>query len=277
MTLHEALGSIALIVAAMALAALIETAAPLFAREGPSRGRLRANLGLSALTLATNWALGALAASAALLPGAGRDGGLVALGWGAPATLAATLAMLDLATYLAHRSMHLLPALWRVHRVHHADPFLDVTTTLRQHPLETLWRFLWIAVPTWALGLPLAGVLVYRVVSALQGVAEHANVRVWAPLDRLVSLVWCTPNMHKIHHSRRAAEADTNYGNLLALYDRALGTFTRTDRAFGVSYGLDDVGPSEAKSFTRLLACPFRRRAGRRDPGVGEADILQEG
>ena len=72
--------------------------------------------------------------------------------------------------------------------------------------------------------------MIQRLVSAANGILEHANIRLWAPLDRVASLVWVTPNVHKIHHSRQRAETNSNYGNVLTIYDRLLGTFTPSDR-----------------------------------------------
>ena len=123
------------------------------------------------------------------------------------------------------------PALWRFHRVHHSDPFVDVTTSFRTHPVEIAWRHLWLFVTVWILGVPAAAVVVFRVLSAVNGIFEHANIRVRPAVDTALSWVWVTPQMHKVHHSRDQAETDTNYGNLLALPDRLFGTFVPTKRA----------------------------------------------
>jgi sterol desaturase/sphingolipid hydroxylase (fatty acid hydroxylase superfamily) len=137
---------------------------------------------------------------------------------------------------------------------------VDVTTTYRPHPVETVWRFLFVVVPVWTLGiLPLA-VVIQRLVSATNGILEHGNIRLWGPLDRLLSLVWVTPNVHKIHHSRELAETNSNYGNVLTLYDRVLGTFTPSERAASVVYGLDEVDPLKIGSFGGLLSLPFARK-----------------
>ena len=140
-----------------------------------------------------------------------------------------------LATVNAH------PALWRVHRVHHSDPFVDATTALRNHPIEGLWRFLFLMIPTWILGVPAEAVALQRLLTVINGSFEHANIRLWQPLDRVLSFFWVTPNMHKVHHSRAHAETDSSYGNILSIYDRILGSFTPTERALSVTYGLDDV------------------------------------
>ena len=79
--------------------------------------------------------------------------------------------------------------------------------------------------------------MLQRLIAMTNGILEHANIRLWAPLDRVLSLVWVTPNVHKIHHSRDRDETNTNYGNVLSIYDRLLGTFTPAHRAASVVYG----------------------------------------
>ena len=150
--------------------------------------------------------------------------------------------------------------LWRFHQVHHSDDFVDVTTTYRTHPVETAWRFLFIFVPVWLIGIPALAVVIQRLVSAANGILEHGNIRLWCPLDRMLSLVWVTPNIHKIHHSRQRAETNSNYGNVLTLYDRLLGTFTPSERAESVVYGLDEVDPARIASFGALMSMPFQRQ-----------------
>jgi sterol desaturase/sphingolipid hydroxylase (fatty acid hydroxylase superfamily) len=150
------------------------------------------------------------------------------------------------------------PAMWRFHQIHHSDPFVDVTTTYRTHPVETVWRFLFAIVPVWLLGIPAQAVMIQRLLQATNGVIEHANIRLWAPLDRVLSLVWVTPNVHKIHHSRDIAETNSNYANLVTIYDRMLGTYTPAERAASVVYGLDDADPEVLASFPGLLSMPFR-------------------
>ena len=178
---------------------------------------------------------------------------------GSPRLLKGGIVLLDFsAGYLAHRALHLFPILWRFHRVHHSDEFVDATTTYRTHPVETVWRFLFVIIPVWTLGIPAQAVVIQRLVSAANGILEHANIRLWAPLDRLASLVWVTPNVHKIHHSRQLAETNSNYGNVLTIYDRMLGTFTPSDRAESVRYGLDEVDPARSASFRGLVSLPFQ-------------------
>jgi sterol desaturase/sphingolipid hydroxylase (fatty acid hydroxylase superfamily) len=176
--------------------------------------------------------------------------------------------------YLSHRTMHMWPAMWRFHRIHHSDPFVDVTTTYRTHPVETVWRFLFAVVPIWALGLPVEALLVQRLLQATNGIVEHANVRLWAPFDRVLSLFWVTPNVHKLHHSRQVGETNSNYANLLTLYDRLLGTFTPSQRAASVKYGLDDAEELGRASFAGLVAIPFQSTGSERQArNVSEATL----
>ena len=258
MTAREFLTNVTIILAVMAVAALIELAVPMFAAGAWTGGRRRANLGLTAVSFFSNWLLASIAATAALTL---RPAGLLArLGWPAWLTIVVGIVVLDFSVgYLSHRTMHAWPAMWRFHRVHHSDDFVDVTTTYRTHPVETVWRFLFAIVPVWLLGIPAQAVMIQRLLQATNGVIEHGNIRLRPALDRAVSLVWVTPNVHKIHHSREISETNSNYANLLTIYDRLLGTYTPSDRAEAVVYGLDDAERMGKATFPALVAIPFHR------------------
>jgi sterol desaturase/sphingolipid hydroxylase (fatty acid hydroxylase superfamily) len=277
MATRDFLTNISIILTVMAVAALLETAVPFVTASAWTRGRRAANLGLTAIVFLLNWLLASLAAIVALglsLRSRGVFGGLpLAL----PVQIVAGVVLLDFSTgYLAHRIMHVWPPMWRFHRVHHSDDFVDVTTTYRTHPVETVWRFLFAIFPVWIIGIPAAAVVIQRLLQATNGVIEHANIRLWSPLDRVLSLVWVTPNVHKIHHSRQLSETNSNYGNILTLYDRLLGTYTPAARARSVVYGLDDTDPAKLASFPGLLAMPFANaepetHASGSDPATGPA------
>ena len=258
MTAREFLTNVTIILTIMAVGALVETAVPMFVARPRPRGSRDANLGLTALSFVSNWLLASVAAAAALTL---RPAGVLArLGWPAWLDVLVGIVVLDFSVgYLSHRTMHAWPAMWRFHRVHHSDAFVDVTTTYRTHPVETAWRFLFAIVPVWLLGIPAQAVVIQRLLQATNGVIEHGNIRVWPLLDRVLSLVWVTPNVHKIHHSRDVSETNSNYANLLTIYDRLLGTYTASARAASVAYGLDDAGGMSTASFPGLVALPFHR------------------
>jgi len=258
MPIDAYLRNVSVLLAAMAMLTIVETLVP-FSRKREWRRRHRVpNLQLAAVTLGLNFVFNA---GAVLITGwlAARGFGLLAGAAVPPLAMTAIgFVVLDAATYACHRSMHWLPPLWRAHRVHHADPIVDVTTALRQHPIEGLWRFWFVMAPAWALGVPVEGVALYRVVSALVGLTEHMDVKVWEPLDTALAWLFCTPNMHKVHHSRLAIETDTNYGNIFSLFDRAFGTFTPPSPARDVDYGLAGYDDADTQQFVALLRLPFR-------------------
>jgi sterol desaturase/sphingolipid hydroxylase (fatty acid hydroxylase superfamily) len=257
------LTTVATVLAVMAAVAVLEAAVPLFARPATPSGRRRANLAMTLNTFSFAFLLtSAVAAAAVVLPLA-SPGLMASAGWPAAVQLVLGVVAADFAFgYVAHRTMHVWPAMWRFHRVHHSDAFVDVTTSFRTHPVEIAWRHLWLFAAVWLLGIPAAAVLAFRSLSAVNGILEHANIRVPPVVDTALSWVWVTPQMHKVHHSRDRAETDTNYGNLLSLHDRLFGTFVPTERALSVRYGLEDVAPTESPSFGAMLAMPWRRERG---------------
>jgi sterol desaturase/sphingolipid hydroxylase (fatty acid hydroxylase superfamily) len=260
MTAYQFLANIAVIVTVMGIAALVEAAIPLFARGASLTARRVANLGLTVVVFLLNWGLSSTAAIVALAVSFQQTDLATRLGVPMLVQIVGGIIVLDFsAGYLSHRLLHLFPVLWRFHRVHHCDDFVDVTTTYRTHPVETVWRFLSVIGPVWLLGIPAQAVVIQRLVSATNGILEHGNIRLWASLDRVLSVVWVTPNVHKIHHSRELTETNSNYGNVLTIYDRLLGTYTSSDRAPSIVYGLDDADPRRIASFGWLLSMPFGR------------------
>jgi sterol desaturase/sphingolipid hydroxylase (fatty acid hydroxylase superfamily) len=248
------------ILAAMVLVAVIEAVIPLRARGRWHRDHLAPNLALTLLTFGTNVFLNAALVTALLWLEAHDAGALRMLGLPVLVEAVVVVVALDLTFWMAHVAMHKVPALWRFHAVHHCDPALDVTTTIRQHPGESVIRYAGMGAVAIALGASPAGFAAYRLLSALNGLLEHANLRVWSRLDTALSLLVVTPNMHKVHHSRVAAETDTNYSNLFSAFDRLFGTFTPSRRGRAISYGLDGLDDPRTQTTAGLLALPFRLR-----------------
>jgi sterol desaturase/sphingolipid hydroxylase (fatty acid hydroxylase superfamily) len=255
---RSGLATVGGILAAMAIVALVESAIPLRPRGRWSAAHLRPNLALTFTTFATNLCFNALLVGL-LVSMETHDVGVLRL-LALPAGIAAALAVvaLDFSTYVAHVAMHSAPVLWRFHQVHHADPTVDVTTTIRQHPGESVIRYAFMAGCGAVLGASPGAFAVYRVWSALQGLVEHANVRLPLGVDRALSFVVPTPNMHKVHHSRAAAQTNSNYGNLFSLFDLAFGTFTPSIQGVDVEYGLDGYDDPAVQTTGGLLALPFR-------------------
>jgi sterol desaturase/sphingolipid hydroxylase (fatty acid hydroxylase superfamily) len=251
-------GTVGLILAAMAAIALLETAIPLRARGRWSRAHLGPNLALTFLTFATN---AAFSAALVMLLAWQKSSGLGLLQLVSPPRWLAVgivLLVLDFAFYVTHVAMHKIPGFWRFHRVHHSDPAVDVTTTIRQHPGESVIRYVFLAVFASALGASPGAFAIYRAAVALNGLLEHANLRLPLWLDRLLALVTTWPNLHKVHHSRAAAQTDTNYSNLFSVWDRLFSTFTPSREGANVVYGLEGFDDPATQTTAGLLALPFR-------------------
>ena len=246
---------------ALALASVVEAVVPLRQQARRANGRLATNLWLLGVTLGLAMLLNlTLALGAAFVRESG--GGLLQLLQSGPVvSFVVTLLALDGATYLVHRLMHQVPLLWRVHLVHHIDESVDATTAFRQHPIEGVLRFSFIAATAWTLGAPPEAVAIYRLLGALNSVLEHANIRVPRALDRALVWLWVTPDMHKVHHSRERAETDSNYANLFSFYDRIFRTFTPSSRGPSVSYGIAGYDAPEHQSIGAVLWLPFRSRS----------------
>ena len=250
--------TIGIILIVMAAVALLEAAIPLHARTRWNTDHLAPNLALTFITFATNIVFNV--ALVLVLVGLERHGvGLLRL-VPLPSLPAAvlTVLVLDFSFYVAHRAMHRVGTLWRFHRVHHSDPAVDVTTTIRQHPGESVIRYAFMAAFACGIGASPGAFAVYRAWSALNGLLEHANIRMPRRFDAALSLVVVTPNVHKVHHSRLVAQTDTNYGNIVTLFDRLFGTFTPSVHGVDIPYGLAGHDEPALQTMRGLLASPFR-------------------
>lgn len=147
-----------------------------------------------------------------------------------PAVVIAVIA-LDLVIYVQHVLMHAIPLLWRMHRVHHADLDIDVTTGARFHPLEILLSLLIKFAAIVLLGAPAVAVVIFEVLLNGTSMFNHANVRLYPALDRLLRLLVVTPDMHRVHHSVNEDETNSNFGFNLPWWDRLFGTYRAEPRA----------------------------------------------
>jgi sterol desaturase/sphingolipid hydroxylase (fatty acid hydroxylase superfamily) len=175
--------------------------------------------------------------------------------------IAASVVLLDFAVYLQHVLFHALPALWRLHRVHHTDPELDVTTGVRFHPVEILLSGGFKASAVAVLGASVWGVIVFEFVLNAGSLFSHSNVRLPETLDRLLRTVVVTPDMHRVHHSIDPTETNRNFGFTLSWWDGLFRTYQAQPRmgheamAVGVmGFAVRDVLP-----LRRLLVQPFLR------------------
>ncbi len=171
------------------------------------------------------------------------------------------LILLDLIIWAQHLLFHKVPWLWRLHRVHHTDTELDVSSALRFHPLEILLSMLIKAVVIVTLGIPAPVVLLFEI--ALNGLAmfNHANIALPAGLERRLRWLLVTPDMHRVHHSWYQQETDSNYGFNLSCWDRLFGTYVAQPRDGHeqMAIGLLQFRSARDRSPLRLLMQPLRR------------------
>lgn len=176
-----------------------------------------------------------------------------------PVTILVSLLILDLAIYFQHRLMHRLPMLWRLHRLHHSDRVLDVTTALRFHPVEMLLSLLWKMLLVILLAAPVEAILLFEVLLSSSALFNHANIRLKPKLDRWLRYVLVTPDMHRVHHSRKVTETNTNFGFLLPWWDKFFASY-RPFSAQGdaVEIGLNEFYETRENQVINMLTQPWR-------------------
>lgn len=259
---HEPAIRMGFFVGVFALVALWELVAPQRRLTVSKALRWSSNLGLVVLNTVLLRLMFPLAA-------VGMAAFSAANGWGllnhfkVPFWLAVPLAVIamDFVIWLQHVMVHAVPVLWRLHRVHHADPDYDLTTGARFHPIEIVLSML-IKIATIAvLGPPVLAVVIFEVVLNAAAMFNHGNIRLPVGLDRVLRWVIVTPDMHRVHHSVEEDETNSNFGFNLPWWDRLLGTYREQPRAgqLGMTIGIHGhTDPREVARLDGMLLMPFR-------------------
>lgn len=226
---NELLIRLSVFIGLFAVLALVEAKAPRRVRTQPRNTRWITNW---AIVLLDTLTLRALALALPLLAvGAAVDA--EANGWGLmnavdiPGWIAVVLTVLifDLAIWAQHLVTHKIPLLWRIHRVHHADRDIDVTTAIRFHPVEIALSMLLKIGLVYLLGPPALGIILFEIILNGTAMFNHANIKLPLGLDAALRKVLVTPDMHRVHHSDQRSEHDSNYGFALSIWDRMFGTY----------------------------------------------------
>ena len=237
---------------------LWETWAPLT----PAKNRYR-HAAVNLTVAVMNWllllALAAVTVGIAEVATRREIGVLHLISLSSPFHFCGALLLYDMWSYWWHRINHRIPFLWRFHRMHHSDPGMDVSTATRFHPgeifLASLIRLLVIPL----IGVPAMALVVYDGVQLANTQFHHANISLFAWLDRGVRYVLVSPNMHKVHHSPLREEADSNYSSVLSVWDRIFGSYRELAADREVRFGLDELQEPETQSFGGLLRTPLFR------------------
>ncbi len=263
---HEVAIRLGFFVGMLVLVALWEVVAPRRALTASKTLRWASNLGLVALNTVLLRLLFPLAA-------VGVAAFCTAHGWGLlnylqlPFWLAVAITVIgmDFVIWLQHVMVHAVPALWRLHRVHHADPDYDVTTGSRFHPLEIGLSMLVKVAAITVLGPPVLAVLMFEVLLNATSMFNHGNIQLPPALDRALRWWLVTPDMHRVHHSIEEDETNSNFGFNLPWWDRLLGTYSDQPRAGheGMTIGIrGHTDPWEVVRLDGMLLMPFRGGVG---------------
>ena len=170
------------------------------------------------------------------------------------------LLLLDLiGAYLVHLIEHKVKFLWRFHLIHHTDTWIDTTSANRHHPGESVIRFVFTVLGVLIVGSPMWMVFLYQSLSVVFSQFNHANIPLPKKLDKVLSYIIISPDMHKIHHHYKLPYTDSNYGNIFSVWDRIFGTYSYLDRD-KIIYGVDThMNPNEHNDLGNLLKIPFQK------------------
>jgi len=242
----------------IALFWLVESAFPLFNHSYNKWKHAGVNIFFTITTIVVNFAFAILIVLASRWATAHSFGLLqwVYLPfWG---QLVVGLLVLDLVgAYLIHLIQHKVKWMWRFHIIHHADQYVDTTTANRHHPVESVFRAVFAVLAVMVCGSPMWLVMLYQSLSVLLSQFNHANISLPRWLDKSLSFVIVSPNMHKVHHHYKRPETDTNYGNIFPFWDWIFGTYSGTP-AKDVKYGLDILEGANNSSVGSQLMLSFK-------------------
>ncbi|MCH2023122.1 MAG: sterol desaturase family protein [Saprospiraceae bacterium] len=261
-TVHRA----AVLFGGLAIFFIIENTIPLFKNFYNKTTHTATNVFFTLTTVAVNFVMAFILVAAALWVEKYNFG---ILNWiGADPLIASTfgLMMMDFSgAWLPHYIEHKIKWMWQFHVIHHTDQNVDTTTANRHHPGESVIRFLFTTAAVFVVGAPMWLIFLYQTASVVLTQFNHSNLNMPSFLDKLLRIVFCTPNMHRIHHHYRQPYSDTNFGNIFSFWDRIFGTFVIIDNTKLV-YGVDTyMDKKEASNIISLLKIPF---IGYRDPIV---------
>ena len=259
---HEPAVRLAAFGAVLALMALWEGLAPRRARPVARKARWPANLAIVVLNTALVRVLFPTAAAGVALSAQAHGWGLSSRYPVAPwVAIVCGVILLDFIIYLQHVMFHAVPALWRLHRVHHADLDIDATTGARFHPIEILLSMLVKFAAIAALGVAPVAVVLFEVLLNATSLFNHANVRIAPAIEPALRWLLVTPDMHRVHHSIERDETNSNFGFNLSLWDRLFGTYKAQPAAghermvIGIPEHRDE---REVDRLPGMLALPFR-------------------
>ena len=179
-------------------------------------------------------------------------------GWSGAFILATDIVLLDLWVYWLHRAYHRVPAMWRLHEVHHRDEFLDTTSAVRFHIGEVVLSAALRLIPILILAVPLSTVVLFEIILLCAAIFHHSNFRLPERLEAVLSSAIVTPSIHWVHHHAIQKDTDSNYATLFSMWDRLFSSRSASKRKYDMKIGVEGV---EDQSFLRLILMPIMRNS----------------
>tara|TARA_B100001013_G_scaffold113774_1_gene65421 strand:- start:216 stop:1061 length:846 start_codon:yes stop_codon:yes gene_type:complete len=249
------------LVSGLALFLSLETIIPLFKMDYNKFRHAGINLTFTLITLIVNL-IGALLIAAAVNFNLENNTGMLYLIGDLSPWIYVILGLifLDLiGAWLIHWIEHKVKWMWKFHLIHHTDPSVDVTSGLRHHPGENIFRLMFTSLAVLVTGASLGLVMLYQTISAFFAALTHANIQMPSWIDKPLSWIFVTPHFHKIHHHYVQPHTDSNYGNIFSIWDHLFRTTSSVGVMDDLIYGIDThMSPEEHSSIKNLLMIPFQ-------------------
>lgn len=254
---------LSIFIGVLLLMAILEAILPKRERQQPRSQRWGTNLSLVVVNSIVLKLLGPITAVMAADYALDNNWGLIAL---LPITLPLFvqvllgIILLDLAIYIQHVASHRLPILWRFHKVHHADRDIDVTTGIRFHPIEAGLSMMYKCAIILLLGPITIAVVIFEILLNASAMFNHANIRLPKTLDKILRILFVTPDFHRVHHSVIQKETNSNYGFFLSFWDKLFKTYIEQPQKthHGMTIGLTAHQDQQPSKILWCLTVPFK-------------------
>ena len=254
-SLHRSL----LLVGGLTFFFLFEQAVPLFAIKYDRTKHTLINVFFTLTTVVINFAMAFILVKSAYYVEEHQFGIIQWIEMPLVAKLIVGLLLMDLiGAWLVHFIEHKVKFLWQFHVIHHTDQHVDTTTANRHHPGESVIRFVFTTAAIFIVGAPIWLIFVYQTASLVLTQFNHSNLKMPSWLDNIIVTIFCTPNMHRVHHHYRQPYSDTNYGNIFSFWDRIFGTYVKVDNK-KLIYGVDTyMDKEQTENIWAMLKMPFQ-------------------
>ncbi|MBC7883949.1 MAG: sterol desaturase family protein [Saprospiraceae bacterium] len=242
---------------------LIESAVPLFRFDYRKWKHAKVNIFFTLTTIVINFSMAFILVKTSEYVVVNKIGLLYIIDMPIWVFLIVGVMLMDLiSAWFIHWLEHQVRWMWRFHLVHHTDQHIDTTSANRHHPGESVFRFVFTTLAVIIIGAPMWMVFLYQTMSVVLTQFNHANVMMPKWLDNMLGVVFCTPDIHRIHHHYRLPYTNTNYGNIFSIWDRIFGTYAMVDNSKLV-YGVDThMDSNEVHDIGTILKIPFKKYRG---------------